>query len=73
MAKQLPPLPGEGIGPEGMGGTKAVIDWFNARGAGFSFEEDLVDLAPPSEEEQDAGAISSFRVSATSSAKSSCR
>jgi 3-isopropylmalate dehydrogenase len=35
-------LPGDGIGPEVMGGTRAVIDWFNARGAGFSFEEDLV-------------------------------
>ncbi len=35
-------LPGDGIGPEVMGGARAVIDWFNARGAGFSFEEDLV-------------------------------
>ena len=35
-------LPGDGIGPEVMGATKTVIDWFNARGAGFSFEEDLV-------------------------------
>ena len=35
-------LPGDGIGPEVMGATKTVIDWFNARGAGFTFEEDLV-------------------------------
>ena len=35
-------LPGDGIGPEVMGATKTVIEWFNARGAGFSFEEDLV-------------------------------
>lgn len=35
-------LPGDGIGPEVMGATRAVIDWFNARGAQFSFEEDLV-------------------------------
>ena len=35
-------LPGDGIGPEVMGATRTVIDWFNARGAGFTFEEDLV-------------------------------
>ena len=35
-------LPGDGIGPEVMGATKTVIDWFNGRGAGFAFEEDLV-------------------------------
>ena len=35
-------LPGDGIGPEVMAATRAVIDWFNARGAQFSFDEDLV-------------------------------
>jgi 3-isopropylmalate dehydrogenase len=35
-------LPGDGIGPEVMAATKTVIAWFNARGAGFTFEEDLV-------------------------------
>jgi 3-isopropylmalate dehydrogenase len=35
-------LPGDGIGPEVMAATRSVIDWFNARGAGFSSEEDLV-------------------------------
>src|SRR5688572_25874926 len=35
-------LPGDGIGPEVMAATTAIIGWFNARSAGFSFEEDLV-------------------------------
>ncbi len=35
-------LPGDGIGPEVMGATKSIIEWFNARGAGFTFEEELV-------------------------------
>lgn len=35
-------LPGDGIGPEVMAATRTVIDWFNARGTGFTFEEDLV-------------------------------
>ncbi len=35
-------LPGDGIGPEIMAEVKGVIAWFNDRGAGFSFEEDLV-------------------------------
>jgi 3-isopropylmalate dehydrogenase len=35
-------LPGDGIGPEVMAATKAVIGWFNARGAEFTYEEDLV-------------------------------
>ena len=35
-------LPGDGIGPEIMVEVKAVIDWFNQRGAGFNFDEDLV-------------------------------
>ena len=35
-------LPGDGIGPEIMAEVEAVIGWFNGRGAGFSFERDLV-------------------------------
>jgi 3-isopropylmalate dehydrogenase len=35
-------LPGDGIGPEIMAEVKAVIAWFNSRGAGFNFDEDLV-------------------------------
>ena len=35
-------LPGDGIGPEVMAEAKRVIAWFNARGAGFEHEEDLV-------------------------------
>ena len=35
-------LPGDGIGPEIMAEAKKVIAWFNHRGAGFNFEEDLV-------------------------------
>jgi 3-isopropylmalate dehydrogenase len=35
-------LPGDGIGPEVMAEAKRVIGWFNARGAGFEYEEDLV-------------------------------
>jgi 3-isopropylmalate dehydrogenase len=42
MTKRLLLLPGDGIGPEVMGATRKVIDWFNARGAGFVLEEDLV-------------------------------
>ncbi|HET7717478.1 MAG TPA: 3-isopropylmalate dehydrogenase, partial [Bauldia sp.] len=42
MTRHLLLLPGDGIGPEVMGATRAIIEWFNARGAGFSFEEDLV-------------------------------
>ncbi|MCB1495586.1 MAG: 3-isopropylmalate dehydrogenase [Bauldia sp.] len=40
--KNLLLLPGDGIGPEVMAATRSVIDWFNARGAGFACEEDLV-------------------------------
>jgi len=35
-------LPGDGIGPEIMAEVRTIIGWFNDRGAGFSFEEDLV-------------------------------
>ncbi|MCP4381337.1 MAG: 3-isopropylmalate dehydrogenase [Hyphomicrobiales bacterium] len=35
-------LPGDGIGPEVMAATRTIIDWFNTRGAGFTYEEDLV-------------------------------
>ncbi|MCW5696389.1 MAG: 3-isopropylmalate dehydrogenase [Bauldia sp.] len=35
-------LPGDGIGPEIMAEVKGVIAWFNAGGAGFTFDEDLV-------------------------------
>ncbi len=35
-------LPGDGIGPEIMAEVKKVIAWFNERGGGFSFDEDLV-------------------------------
>jgi 3-isopropylmalate dehydrogenase len=35
-------LPGDGIGPEIMAEVINVIGWFNARGAGFEFEQDLV-------------------------------
>ena len=35
-------LPGDGIGPEVMAEAKRVIGWFNARGMGFEYEEDLV-------------------------------
>jgi len=35
-------LPGDGIGPEVMNEVKRVVAWFNARGAGFEIEEDLV-------------------------------
>jgi 3-isopropylmalate dehydrogenase len=42
MTRTLLLLPGDGIGPEVMAETRRVIDWFNARGAGFETEEDLV-------------------------------
>ncbi len=42
MTKTLLLLPGDGIGPEVMGATRTVVDWFNARGADFACEEDLV-------------------------------
>ncbi len=35
-------LPGDGIGPEVMAEVKKVIAFFNERGAGFTFDEDLV-------------------------------
>jgi len=35
-------LPGDGIGPEVVAEVKRVVAWFNARGAGFELEEDLV-------------------------------
>jgi len=35
-------LPGDGIGPEVMAATRRVIDFFNARGAGFELTEGLV-------------------------------
>ncbi len=35
-------LPGDGIGPEVMAATRRVIDFFNARGAGFELVEGLV-------------------------------
>ncbi len=36
-------LPGDGIGPEVMAEAKKVLGWLNkAKGAGFSWEEDLV-------------------------------
>jgi 3-isopropylmalate dehydrogenase len=35
-------LPGDGIGTEVMAEAKRVIGWFNARGRGFEYEEDLV-------------------------------
>ncbi len=40
--KTLLLFPGDGIGPEVMGATKSVIDWFNRHGADFAYEEDLV-------------------------------
>ncbi len=42
MTKTLLLLPGDGIGTEIMESAKAVIDWFNGRGADFAYEEDLV-------------------------------
>ena len=41
-SKKLLLLAGDGIGPEIMAEAKKVIAWFNARGAGFETEEDLV-------------------------------
>ncbi|RAI03432.1 3-isopropylmalate dehydrogenase [Acuticoccus sediminis] len=35
-------LPGDGIGPEIMAATKRVIEYFNAKGAGFELTEGLV-------------------------------
>ena len=42
MTRTLLLLPGDGIGPEVMGATRTVIEWFNGRGADFACEEDLV-------------------------------
>jgi len=42
MTKTLLLLPGDGIGPEVMGATRTIIDWFNGRGADFACEADLV-------------------------------
>ncbi len=41
-ARKLLLLPGDGIGPEVMAEVKKLVVWFNARGAGFECEEDLV-------------------------------
>ena len=41
-ARNILLLPGDGIGPEIMAEAKAVIDWLNRHGAGFSTEEGLV-------------------------------
>ena len=35
-------LPGDGIGPEVTNEVRRVVEWFNARGAGFEIEHDLV-------------------------------